>query len=481
LNRPFQFHGFAGAGRNIRGPVAILAATGLLLAPAVWNGFPFMFYDTGAFIAQAAGGGFVAERSVAYAWFLAATGLNFSLWPAMLAQAMMTALVIAVVMRHVAPAASAPAFGRGPFLLVIAVLSVATGLPWYAAQALPDIFAPLLVLCLYLLGFHGHTLSRPMQGALFGVAVLAATSHASHLGLAAGLAAVAALLQAASRSTGAEAADAETADVEAARANWRWPAAAFAAALLAVVVSNYFRTGEVFVSRAGPAFILGRLVQDGLVKRLLDDTCPESGYRLCAYKDNLPPTADDYVWGATSPFLSLGGFEGSAAEYQAIIVESLKRYPWAHLRTAVASTARQFTSFATGDGIEPQHWVLMPTLSELTPHYVDAYTAARQQNGLITFSGLNAVHIPAGFLSLAVLCATLAVAIYHRRRGDMLYLPVFILAALLGNAFICGVLSNPHDRYQSRLMWIASLAAILLAARWRDQTSYLNDSETRAR
>ena len=30
-------------------------------------------------------------------------------------------------------------------------------------------------------------------------------------------------------------------------------------------------------------------------------------------------------------------------------------------------------------------------------------------------------------------------------------------AALLANAFVCGVLSNPHDRYGARLVWIAPL------------------------
>ena len=76
------------------------------------------------------------------------------------------------------------------------------------------------------------------------------------------------------------------------------------------------------------------------------------------------------------------------------------------------------------------------------------------------------MHILAGFLSLAALGIMLAAALWMRRRDDMLYLPAFILAALLGNAFICGVLSNPHDRYQSRLMWTASLAAMLLAIGW---------------
>lgn len=430
----------------------MIAAAGFMLAPAVWNGFPFMFYDTAAFISQAVAGGFVAERSVFYAWFLAATGLSVSLWPAMLAQTLMTALVIAVFFQRVAPAPADSAVGRRAFLPAIAILCIGTALPWFAAQVLPDIFAPLLVLCLYLLGFYGHTLSRPLQAALFAIAALAAASHASHLGLAAGLTAVAAFLQMITRGSSADPV----------RPDWRWPAAVFAAALLALVASNFVRTGQVFVSRAGPAFILGRLVQDGIVKHLLDDTCPESGYRLCEYKDDLPTSADDYLWGATSPFLRLGGFEGGAVESRSIIAESLRRYPWTHVRTALVDTVRQFTSFATGDGIEPQQFVLMPILTELTPHYLDAYTAARQQNGLIAFSWLNAIHVPVGYLSLAVLIGMLAGAVYGRDRGDRLHLPAFVLAALVGNAFICGALSNPHDRYQSRLMWVASLSAIVL-------------------
>ncbi len=38
-------------------------------------------------------------------------------------------------------------------------------------------------------------------------------------------------------------------------------------------------------------------------------------------------------------------------------------------------------------------------------------------------------------------------------------------AALLANAFVCGVLSNPHDRYGARLVWIAPLVVTLLLCR----------------
>jgi hypothetical protein len=34
--------------------------------------------------------------------------------------------------------------------------------------------------------------------------------------------------------------------------------------------------------------------------------------------------------------------------------------------------------------------------------------------------------------------------------------------ALLANAFVCGAMSNPHDRYGARLIWIAVFAVVLV-------------------
>jgi hypothetical protein len=37
-----------------------------------------------------------------------------------------------------------------------------------------------------------------------------------------------------------------------------------------------------------------------------------------------------------------------------------------------------------------------------------------------------------------------------------------IAAALLANAFVCGALANPHDRYGARLTWLVPMAMIFL-------------------
>lgn len=438
------------AARPARQWVWILALAGaawVVLAPALWNGFPFMFYDSGAFIDLAMRGGFMPERSAIYGAFLAAFQPDFSLWPAAVAQVALTLLVMAEFARVLSP-------GLTPrqFFLQVVVLTVATDLPWSAAEIMPDVLAPVLVLSLYLLGFHSTALSLPRKVALAAVSVLAATSHASHLGLAAGLAVVTAVAQILPR----------YATPAVVRPRWGLPALVFILSLALVMGSNAARTGEVFVSRAGPSFILARLLQDGIAQRVLNETCPGSGYRLCPYRHDLPHDSNDFLWLWNSPFWKLGGFNGMADEAQDIIVESLERYPLLNLKAAVGNTVQQFVTFRSGDGVEPLNGVPEPAIRRGMPDQLDDYRDARQQSGKVDFGWINAFQVPLGVLSVIALAGILVFAAKARRRDDLLYLPAFVILALLGNAFICGALSSPHDRYQSRLIWAAVFAAMLL-------------------
>ena len=37
--------------------------------------------------------------------------------------------------------------------------------------------------------------------------------------------------------------------------------------------------------------------------------------------------------------------------------------------------------------------------------------------------------------------------------------------ALLGNAFICAVISGPHDRYGARMAWVATFVVLIAVTR----------------
>jgi hypothetical protein len=232
-----------------------------------------------------------------------------------------------------------------------------------------------------------------------------------------------------------------------------------------VLASNFYFTREVFVSRAGATFLFARLLQDRIVTRLLDETCPASGYRLCAYKEVLPPSANAWLWTRYSPFSKLGGFEGTRDESERIVRDSLARYPVLNAKMAVVDASRQFFTFATGDQVEPQQWALRRGFAHFLPSQMGQYLSARQQKGRIDFRIVNWLHVPVGYLSLLALAAFMGVALWSSE-WDAAMLLATVMLALLGNAFICGALSNPHDRYQSRLIWLAPFAVSLIAAAW---------------
>ncbi len=52
-------------------------------------------------------------------------------------------------------------------------------------------------------------------------------------------------------------------------------------------------------------------------------------------------------------------------------------------------------------------------------------------------------------------------------RGLALALVLFLVAAVLGNALICGGLSAPHPRYGARIIWLLPVAALLCWPRRR--------------
>jgi uncharacterized membrane protein YphA (DoxX/SURF4 family) len=334
-----------------------------------------------------------------------------------------------------------------------------TGISWYAGQIEPDCFAADLILVIYLLTFHGSTLGSVRRILLIALGAFAAAVHPSHLILAGALACAlvaVALLQRALRLP-----------------LWSDPghtlprlgdlALVATAALALVVAANFELTGQVFVTRAGPSFVFARLLQDRIVIRLLDETCPNSAYRLCRYKDELPRTADGWLWTPESPFFALGGFAGTADESARIVRDSLERYPWLHVRWAFADAARQFVLFRTGDQIEPQQWAIGPSLRRYLPGQMQSYMAARQQKGAIDFRAINRVHMPVAVIALTVLLLAIAVFVASGqwRRARAL---VFVFVALAANAIICGTFSGPHDRYQSRLLWTVPFLLVLVAA-----------------
>jgi len=201
------------------------------------------------------------------------------------------------------------------------------------------------------------------------------------------------------------------------------------------------------------------------VAQYLNDHCPQLELKLCPYRNALPPTADDFLWG-DSMFNTLGRFQGLGDEMGHIVVQSLKAYPAWQAEAALRATAQQVMHVATGEGTNG--WI--PHTYGIMEHYIPSQLpsmrAAHQQHWEINFAAVNWLHVPVALGSMLLVFAMFARAAWRRKLDDLALLAATVSFALLGNAVICGIISGPHDRYGARLAWIATFTVLLAVARW---------------
>jgi hypothetical protein len=431
---------------------AIAAAIPLmLLAPALWNGYPLLQSDTGGYLARWYEGYLVPSRSTIFGLYLH-YGEHTYFWLNLGIQALATMWILQLALR---------VFGlAGPWRLFGAslLLTVTTALPWLASMLLTDIFSGLSVLSLFVLVLHGDKISRSEKIALFAFTAFAGATHSATMAILLGLCIVAWIARPFLRG--------------------RIPAwhlmqgtLTIAAGAMMLLTANFALSGKIAWTPGGYSIAFARMLQDGIVTRYLDDHCATQQFKLCPYRNELPETADDFLWSRESVFNKLGRFAGMSDEMGNIASGALIQYPLWQAEAALADTGEQMLKVATGENTD--HPTLMHTYGifrEFLPQQLNAVDTARQQKSHLTFGPFNLIHVPVALISTFLVFALLISAIFRRRADDVTLLVATVCLTLLGNAFICGAISGPHDRYGSRLVWITTFA-VMIAAMKRSRDS----------
>jgi hypothetical protein len=211
--------------------------------------------------------------------------------------------------------------------------------------------------------------------------------------------------------------------------------------------------------------MLALCIQNGLAKKYLDEVCPQGAkLKLCNYRNQLPVTADTFLWGK-SPFNTLGGWELMHDEANVIVKDIVKLFPVAVAVAMLKNTGEQLTLMADGDQLQPLIWHFNKIQQQYYPHETPYFDLSRQQQESgIDFQTINRLHVPLAVLFMFVICVVLIVA-WRQNDNVAVGLIVLIVIALLGNAYVCGALSNPHDRYQNRIAWLTMFVSILVSVR----------------
>lgn len=421
----------------------------MLSGAALYNGFPLVWYDTADHIDDAITGHINWARTIVYSLFLRVFHHGVSLWPPVFVQAAIAAYMLRVTFRVVVGP------GRNvAYLAVVSLLSVLSSLPWFAGQLMPDVFAGLAVLGMFLLGFALDRLSRGERIAVLAFTTLSIAVHLSHLPIALGLLAavpVVGFLSGAGRSI-----------------RWRSLATVGGAVALAVgaaVSTNIVYRDRPAISPNGQIFVLARLVADGPATSYLREHCGKEHFALCSELGRLPMDATSFLWRRSGPLERLG-IDTLRAEAGPIVAGTIRSYPLWTLELAARNTITQLRRFDTGWEYGPYveragaAGAIVPrVLRRYFSASFERYRRGRQNMGTLPLDAMLWPHRLAVLVSLLVTIVVLA----RRGRRDpmMAALILWVGASVLIAAVVTGVISGPTDRYGSRMVWPIVFAALM--------------------
>ena len=437
----------------------------MLVWPAFLNGYPLVFTDSGAFLHQTLGPLMIWDKPWIYGPLILPLHLHRTLWPVVLAQGLALSHLLWLLAR---------AFGRGAaperHLLLCGAVAALTAVPFSAAMVMPDVLAPVAVLCALLLGFGRASLSRAEAIWLTVLGTAATAAHLSHLPVVGALMVVSLL------------------------AGWRAAgrvALPLASAVALLLATNLAGHGRLALSPYGATFLLARLVANGPALRTIDAECPAAGWSLCAARGRLDPygpgacrdgscppftlASDVFLWHPDSPVnrdeagrpRDFGG-RALAREAGAIIRATVAREPLAVALGALGDTLSQLATNRVGDtlGLQGLGGRLAERIGGFGPAELARFRAGAQWRDRLGAMGAPLLWVQGPVLALGA--AGLAILGWRFRRDrTALGLALGLGVAVLANAIATGALSGPHDRYGARLAWVVVAGAMVLAARAR--------------
>lgn len=441
----------------------LIGGTLLLLMPALWNGFPFIFSDSGTYIDAAIERYIPGDRTVFYSLFLLALHWKINLWPALLVQAVMCVYLVRLFFTTFSSR-----FSELDVALTLLALTLLSSLPWFVGQLMPDIFSGLLVLSIAIGVVGQDRLHRRDRLLVVALSAFFITTHLSNLPIAAGTLFAAVLIHACD---------------DAGRFKFRaiytrQNLAMLGAILVAVTLMlglNVARKNGLTFARTANVMLMAKLMDQGIGIDYLVATCPDRPLPICASLQQLQVMArdarqgrrqigalsDQFLWGG--PLASLGGMSAVTAYASEINSGAIRMYPVEFIEKCFSGFVAQLAHFDLGDDLIKYDQTSSPysvIKKDFNAEIFNDYLTSRQY--LESLDLERYILVSNIFLGFCAAGVAIHLVINRSDRNGMFKLSATILVGLASNAFVTGGLSAVHDRYGSRVIWLIPLLGLLI-------------------
>lgn len=418
----------------------------LLMAVALYAGYPLWMGDTHAYISIGFGDAVAFDRSPFYGYFLRHSSLAETLWLSVLAQCLALSFVLLRYYRLVSGRNDVR--GKAAFLLCAVGF---TYVSWVMSCVQSDAFTPVMLLALALYVFDAEA-GRGMQAVYVLLAFAGVMMHNSHfliVCIVGGLLLVYALAKRRRLLARKAAVVVST-------------GAAYYLLMCSMNAVNGY--GFIF-SRASNLFLVTKLAETGILDQYLRDNCDKKQLKLCRYKDEITAYPWEFMFDGNSPYAKLGGHDSCEAEFAAIgrDVLATPKYLKAYMLRSASFTLRQMAELQETYNIVPlakDSWHTQG-LRKYLPGDGKEIVRGKQTTGDLNNAPVNMVN------GLFFLLSTLGVLVLGERvmsrRVRQIY--VFLVVFYVVNAFVTATASTVCCRYSFRIFWVlpATNAALLVS------------------
>jgi hypothetical protein len=425
----------------------LLLASVMLSWVALFNRAPLVFPDTIAYATAAFQREVPGLFSIFYSIFILPLHQGSTFWPVVFVQGAILAHLLYLTARTVAR----DRIGKFDMLLIIAALAVFSSLPWVSGEILADVFAPVVLLGLFLLAFADAELSRAELVYVGALTAFAIATHLSHVPIAAGLILLCVGLR--------------VLFLRRLTHIGLWTARLTLPLILAIVAMiavNVLSSHKFVLARNSNVFLLAKWIDEGPALSHLKESCPGAGYALCEHLGELEGESHDQLkWAESSPFHKVGTFDELEPEARKIVLGTLYSRPREVLGRALLNAGLQLTRFQAGEGLTREFARLVGEhVGKIYGTEVGRpFIESKQGQGELPIAEFRYVHL-IGLAIGAGLCFWLRL-----RRNvltpELSLLYAFVFAGVVWNSFVTGALSAPYDRYLARVIWLVCFIGLL--------------------
>ncbi len=441
-----------------------IAALAAINYPALVNGYPLLYSDSGTYIVA----GFInyvpVDRPYFYSWFVRHSSLWHSLWLVLLAQSLILFYVIRLAVHYLLNLKETFI----PASLLLIGLGLTTGLAYNNSQLMADVFSPIALLCAGIL-LAGKNIKGNHRFWLVVIMLFSISVHSSHLLIISLLAALLWLVRLAYKR---KPFFSERKKNHSSLMFWG------IGAWLVISLFNYWLDVGFKPSRTGNIFLVARCIETGAAKVYLDEKCPDAPADLCAVKDNLPPHAVAFLWEfGTSPLYDSVCVQNGWGncwiekdkEYGQLVKNMVGYGPSRKvlIDKCVSDSWKQLGMFDLG---------YLTPMAEGSPVYggikdffggeMTQYQNAAQYHQTLHFETASKIQRWTVYIALLVIVVFMAVAIKQKHYIVAMAFALTIIIGCLINGVVCASLSGVVDRYMARMIWLLPLAAVFFIWQW---------------